>query len=42
MGICIYCHKPAGFFRWSHKTCRQSHKLAEEKIPEFFVKALDS
>jgi hypothetical protein len=25
-----------------HKSCRQCHKLAAQKIPEFFVEALDS
>jgi hypothetical protein len=42
MATCKYCGKPAGFFRWSHKQCRELHKAAATKIPEFFVKALDS
>jgi len=42
MNKCIYCGQPAGFLRWSHKSCRELHKTAATKIPEFFVKALDS
>jgi hypothetical protein len=42
MGTCIYCGQPAGFLRWRHKSCHELHKTAATKIPEFFVKALDS
>jgi hypothetical protein len=42
MATCVYCGKPAGFLRWSHKQCRELHKTAVMKIPEFFVKALES
>jgi hypothetical protein len=42
MATCTYCGHHAGFLRWSHKACRELHKTAATKIPEFFVKALDS
>ncbi len=42
MATCIYCGEPRGLFRWSHKRCRGLHKTAATKIPEFFVKALES
>jgi len=42
MATCTYCGKPAGLFRWSHKLCRDLHKEAATKIPEFFVKTLES
>jgi hypothetical protein len=42
MATCIYCGKPAGFFRWFHKQCRELHKTAATKIPELFVEALES
>jgi hypothetical protein len=42
MTTCIYCGKPAAFFHRSHKECRELHKAAAKKIPEFFVKALES
>ena len=42
MTTCIYCGKPAGLFHRSHKECRELHKAAAKKVPEFFVKALES
>jgi hypothetical protein len=42
MTTCIYCSKPAGYFHRSHKECRELHKTAAKKIPDFFVKALES
>ena len=42
MGTCIYCGNPVGFLRRRHRECREHHDLAATRIPEFFVKALDS
>ena len=42
MGTCRYCGKPARFLRHQHRECRQRHDDAAGKIPEFFVKALQS
>ncbi len=42
MADCRYCGKPAGFLRHQHPDCRRRHDEAAAKIPDFFVKALQS
>ena len=32
MGNCIFCGKPAGFLKQSHKDCRQRHEQGESEI----------
>jgi hypothetical protein len=32
MGICVYCHKPAGFLRTAHKECKKQHQSGEQRI----------
>ena len=32
MGDCIYCGKPAGFLRRSHRECREKHDLGWEAM----------
>lgn len=42
MGACIYCGCAAGLFRRQHEICRQRHDDTENKILDFFAKALTS
>jgi hypothetical protein len=42
MPNCIYCGKPAGFFRRSHVECQAQFDRATTTIPMFFEKLLDS
>jgi hypothetical protein len=42
MGACRFCGQPAGFLRSEHAECRGKHTLAQERIPAFFVKSLES
>jgi hypothetical protein len=42
MSVCTFCGKSAGLLRTSHQECRDRHDLVAGKIPEFFVRALDS
>lgn len=32
MGVCFYCGKPAGFFKESHKDCKQKHEHGKSEI----------
>lgn len=32
MGNCIFCEKPAGFLRKSHKECKHQHNLGKDEI----------
>src|ERR1700674_3704856 len=42
MGTCIYCGRPAGLFHRQHRQCAEQFAVAEQKIPQFFVQAMDS
>jgi hypothetical protein len=36
MARCVYCGRPAGWFRRHHSACRDRHDLARRKIPDVF------
>ena len=42
MANCRYCREPAGTLALWHGECRERYQIARKRIPEFFVKALDT
>lgn len=42
MAQCVYCGRPAGFFRKMHKECHLRHQRAITLIPGFFPKFFQS
>jgi hypothetical protein len=41
MGLCRYCHQPAGLFRSQHPFCSERHQQAVAKINSILARALN-